>query len=132
MILLCRLGVIASIVVTVGGCCVAESSEASWIRQNGGELADGRQVRVDRLAQTILGQCVGERITVRVLDTDSVGAFSWPTGRIFVSRGLMDRMADDEVSAALAHEMGHLLGDGHLRSIAGLKGVKADDDLDCE
>src|SRR5258708_39173030 len=94
MILHCRLGVIASIVVTVGGCCVGESGEASWIRQNGGELADVRQVRVDPLTPGILGQCAGERITARVLDTDAVGAFSSPTGRILGSRGLMGRTAE--------------------------------------
>jgi len=32
------------------------------------------------LAQTILGQCVGERITVRVLDTDSVGGVQLADG----------------------------------------------------
>jgi predicted Zn-dependent protease len=32
------------------------------------------------------------------------------------------------VSAALAHELGHLLADGHLRSVVGLNGGE----LDCE
>src|SRR4051794_1443748 len=99
MVLLCRLGVIGSIVIMIGGCCVAQSGESAWIQANGGELADGRQRRVDRLAQPILVQCVGLRVTVRILDTDSVGAFSWPTGHLFVSRGLMDHMDDDEVCA---------------------------------
>ena len=121
---------IGSIALTVGGCGVA--GHAAWVRQNGGELADARQLRVDRLAQRILAQCAGKCIAVRVLDMETIGAYAWPSGHIFISRGLMDCMDDEEVSAALAHELGHLLSDGHLRSVVGLKGGEPNGDLDCE
>ena len=35
-------------------------------------------------------------------------ANAWPDGSIFVSTGLMDLLDDDELTAAIAHEMGHL------------------------
>jgi Zn-dependent protease with chaperone function len=127
-----RVVVFGSIVLTVGGCGVAENGQAAWVRLSGGELADARQLRADRLAQRILAQCAGQCITVRVVDTETIGAYAWPSGHIFLSRGLLDCMDDEEVSAALAHELGHLLSDGHLRSVAGLKGGEANGDLDCE
>jgi Zn-dependent protease with chaperone function len=35
-------------------------------------------------------------------------AYAWPDGTLFVTRGLLDLLDDDELAAALAHEMGHL------------------------
>src|SRR5262249_17752321 len=39
---------------------------------------------------------------------------AWPDGRIEVSRALVDRLDEEELAAALAHELGHLLEGGHL------------------
>lgn len=41
-----------------------------------------------------------------------VGAWSWRSGRIRLTRGLVDLVDDDQLAAALAHEAGHLEGDG--------------------
>jgi len=43
-----------------------------------------------------------------------LGAWAWPDGRIEVSRALVDRLDEEELAAALAHELGHLLDGGHL------------------
>ena len=43
-------------------------------------------------------------------------AFSWPNGRIFLSRGLVDGLDDTTLSAAIAHEIGHLLNHHHGRA----------------
>lgn len=43
-----------------------------------------------------------------------VGAWSWGDGRIQVSRALADLLDDDELAAAVAHELGHLLAGGEL------------------
>jgi Zn-dependent protease with chaperone function len=55
-----------------------------------------------------------------------VAAYSYPDGSIFITRGLVDRSTDDEIAAAVAHELGHLLGDGHLRGLATLRGTDGD------
>ena len=39
-----------------------------------------------------------------------------------MTRGLVDGLDDAELAAAVAHEIGHLLDEGHLRSRAGLRG----------
>lgn len=49
-----------------------------------------------------------------VTPRDAVGAWAWPDGRVAVSRALVDRLDDQELAAALAHEVGHLLDGGHL------------------
>ena len=72
-----------------------------------------------RLAPAIQGR---PPMRVYVLGSESVGAFSWPDGTLFVHRRLVDALSDEELSAALAHELGHLLNDGHLQGVASLRG----------
>ena len=43
-----------------------------------------------------------------------LGAWSWPDGRVRVSRSLVDLLDEDELAAAIAHELGHLLDGGEL------------------
>ncbi len=61
-------------------------------------------------------------LRVHVLDTRDIGAFSWPQGDIVVTAALLELLDDDELAAALAHEIGHLLSDGYLGSAATLVG----------
>jgi predicted Zn-dependent protease len=67
---------------------------------------------------------------VHVLNSQNVGAFSWPNGHIFVTAGLIDRVTSDELTAALAHEFGHLLADGRIRMMASLRGCDHDRDAE--
>ncbi len=54
-----------------------------------------------------------------VIDTDSFNAVSAPGGFIFVSRGLLEGIADeDELSAVLAHEISHVTQQHGIRSIS--------------
>jgi hypothetical protein len=55
-----------------------------------------------------------DRIAWRVSARRGVGAWAWADGRVEVSRALIDRLDDEELAAALAHELGHLLDGGHL------------------
>ena len=82
--------------------------------------SDRGQERIVRIGEALLpGAGARWRLTTR----DEVGAWAWPDGRIEVSQALLDRLDDDELAAALAHELGHLLDGGHLagapRSLAG-------------
>ena len=85
-----------------------------------------RLARVERLGQSLLPD---SRIDWGVLPRKTVGAWAWPDGRVRVSRALVDLLDDDELAAALAHELGHLLDRGDLPSppAALLGGAGGDD-----
>lgn len=74
-----------------------------------------RVARVQRIGHELAGATAApERIDVGLASRDGLGAWSWPDGRIRVSRALVDVLDDDELRAALAHEVGHLLDAGHV------------------
>jgi beta-barrel assembly-enhancing protease len=53
-----------------------------------------------------------------VLDAPQVNAFAVPGGTIFVTRGLVERMASEaELAGVLAHEVAHVLKKHHLKAI---------------
>ena len=62
---------------------------------------------------------------VRVLASDVPGGYAWPGGAIFVTRGLLQVVSDDELAAAIAHEMGHLLADEGPPGLVALAGQSA-------
>jgi hypothetical protein len=56
------------------------------------------------------------------------GAWAWPKGPIRVSGALVDLVDDDELAAAIAHELGHLQADGTWRGpLASLEGSASPD-----
>jgi predicted Zn-dependent protease len=69
-------------------------------------------------------------VHVHVLDSSTIGAYGWPDGNLFVTRGLVDRLSDRELAAAIAHEVGHLLNDGHLDSVVSLRGCYVSPDAE--
>jgi predicted Zn-dependent protease len=69
-------------------------------------------------------------LKVVVVDSDEVGAFCWRSGNIVVTRALVDLVDDHELAAAIAHEAGHLLADGHLQRPAALNGCASDRDAE--
>jgi predicted Zn-dependent protease len=104
---------------------------ARWINDHGGEMDGDRAQRLAVVCQS-LRPAVDRPISVHVLNMDSACAFSWPDGRIYVSRGLIDCVDDSELAAALAHEMGHLLADGKMKSVVALGGCYGSGNMDCE
>jgi predicted Zn-dependent protease len=53
-----------------------------------------------------------------VLDTENINAFAAPGGYIFLTKGLLDRLASEaELAAVLAHEMAHVLKRHHLTAL---------------
>ena len=105
------------------GCASAPPNRMGWIAEHGGPVSGPLQVRADA-ALARLTPVLGTPSSVRVyvLGSESIGAFSWPDGNLFVHRRLVQALSDDELSAALAHELGHLLNDGHLPGVASLRG----------
>jgi Zn-dependent protease with chaperone function len=88
-----------------------------WTARQGGCLEGSWQTRAAFAAQPLIARCTGVHVCIAVLETEKVGAFGWPNGHIFVTRGLVDRLNNAELAAAIAHELGHLLDSGRLRMI---------------
>jgi predicted Zn-dependent protease len=103
------------------GC--AASPGTGWIKTHGGLDTDAvEQARAEELMGKLTERTTHSRVRIQVLSSDEFVAFSWPGGQIFVTAGLLKQMSDAEVSAAIAHELGHLLGDGQVRSAGSLRG----------
>ncbi len=57
--------------------------------------------------------------TFGVLDDPGFNAFAAPGGYVFVTKGLVDRVADEaELAGILAHEINHVTGKHHLQAMA--------------
>jgi len=100
----------------------AKTEFERWVEGRGALLEGEAKVRAESLLRSLHPCLRSTALRVRVLDSQDVGAFAWPEGDIVVTRALLALLDDDELSAALAHEVGHLLADGHLESAAALIG----------
>ncbi len=119
--------------VAGGGCSVGPARVNAWVREQGGIDAEAaRQARLERMLRVVSAGCEGRALRASVLATDRPSAFSWRSGQVFVTRGLIDLLDDEELAAALDHELGHLLSDGHVRPVAGLKGCEEQKCFDAE
>jgi len=80
------------------------------------DAADASRVaRLERLGQEVAASLDhASDVRFATSSRDGFGAWSWPDGRIRVSRRLVDLLDDDELRAALAHEVGHLIDGGHV------------------
>jgi Zn-dependent protease with chaperone function len=86
-------------------------------------LLPSEEARVQRVVGTLSPQLQGRQVRVSVAPTAAPGAYAWPDGRVVLTRGLVRLLDDDELAAAVAHELGHLLADGHLHAAAALSGA---------
>ena len=118
--------VVVVLIPVLGGC--TGTARTRWVDQHGGVLRDSRHERVEAVAQRVVPQHLLGTIKVRVLDTGTISAFGWRDGSVYVTRGLVDRCTDEQLAAAIAHELGHLFGDGHLPPFVGLRGCERDFD----
>jgi Zn-dependent protease with chaperone function len=107
------------------GCAQRCGSVDNWARGKGGVIPGGAdQARAQHLARPLVAG-IDHPITITILDSPAAGAWTWPDGRIFLTRGLLALADDQELSAAIAHELGHLLADGHATGptpVAALRG----------
>jgi predicted Zn-dependent protease len=57
--------------------------------------------------------------TFKIVNTDSVNAFSLPGGYIYVNRGLLDFvLTESELAGVLAHEVGHVVAYHSMNDVA--------------
>ena len=116
--------ILAALLTVAAGCSASPQPVAAWISNHGGlqPSTDPRQARINALARPLFASCSGRSLIVQVISSDIVTAYSLGDGHIFVTRGLMDQLDDSEIQAAVAHELGHLLGDGRVNAVASLRG----------
>jgi predicted Zn-dependent protease len=59
----------------------------------------------------------------KVLDDEEVNAFSLPGGFVYVNKGLVDRVAnDDELAGVLGHEIGHIVARHSIKKLQAVQG----------
>ncbi len=118
-----RIGIIQSILlITVAwllpACSVKPMGSVSGparsiVRMHGGVSCDpGHTEHADALLEDMcnrLGSDLSIRPRMTVLGTDDPVAFASGRRDVYVSEGLLRLASDDEVRAAIAHELGHLL-----------------------
>ena len=78
------------------------------------------QHRVEAIGRKIAAVCDRKDIdyTFRVLEDDEVNAFSLPGGWIYVNKGLVDKVAnDDELAGVLGHEVGHIVARHSIKKL---------------
>lgn len=96
----------------------------TWTRAQGGEVSDQRVDRVAAIAATLRPKSGDTTFCVHVLQNRSVTAYSWSNGDVFLSAGLVDTATDNEIAAAIAHELGHLINDAASHRAVSLGGVE--------
>ncbi len=118
------------IVLVCLGCQGAALSSNSPAQQVESLASEARRLRVQAVGQRLGAAYQEKMIRVSVLDSNEIAAYGWRDGRILLTSGLIDQVNDDELAAAAAHELGHLLDDGIVKPVASLRGCK--EDLDAE
>lgn len=103
-------------------CGCTTGTQDDWVREYGGTLSGDAQARVEAVSRRLIGGNRKCAVRVMVLDFDAPCAFAWDDGRIYLTRALLDMLDDHELAAAIAHEMGHLVGSSHLHAPATLMG----------
>jgi len=81
------------------------------------------QKRVQDIGQKIAAVCDRREIdyTFKALDEDEVNAVSLPGGFVYVNKGLIDKVAnDDELAGVLAHEVGHIVARHSIKKLQGV------------
>lgn len=83
------------------------------------------QKRVEDIGKKIVSVCDRKDIDYHfnVLDDEEINAVSLPGGFVYVNKGLIDKVAnDDELAAVLAHEVGHIVARHSIKKLQAIMG----------
>jgi len=81
--------------------------------------------RVEEIGKRIVSVCDRKEIdyTFKVIDDEEINAVSLPGGYVYVFKGLIDKVSnDDELAAVLAHEVGHIVARHSIKKLQAMMG----------
>jgi predicted Zn-dependent protease len=76
--------------------------------------------RVQKILKKIVAVCDRQELvyTIRVIDEDVMNAFSLPGGYVYIYKGLIDKMDnDDQLAGVIGHEVGHIIAKHALKRL---------------
>jgi predicted Zn-dependent protease len=83
------------------------------------------QKRVEDVGKKIVSVCDRKDISYhfKVLDDEEINAVSLPGGFVYINKGLVDKVAnDDELAGVLAHEVGHIAARHSIKKLQAMMG----------
>jgi len=83
------------------------------------------QKRVEDIGKKIVSVCGRKDISYhfKVLDDEEVNAVSLPGGFVYINKGAIDKVAnDDELAGVLAHEVGHIVARHSIKKLQAMMG----------
>lgn len=93
---------------------MGEAAKPELTKQYGGEVASAElRDYVSRIGRVVAKQVEPEYAHIKweftTLDSDIINAFALPGGKVFVSRGLIERFTTEaQLAGVLGHEIGHV------------------------
>jgi len=90
--------------------CQSDASHShvweEWAQRQGGSASHDHQVRAQAALNALHHN--SENVRAFVLESGNVGAYAWPDGSIFLTSALVEMLEPQELTAVIAHELGHL------------------------
>jgi Zn-dependent protease with chaperone function len=117
--------IVLVVVLLAAAGCDNSGAKRAWLLGQGGE-SDVRRQRAALVGARVRDWGVTAPVTYHVLASDDVRAYSWPDGSIYLTRGLMDLLSDDELAATIAHELAHQSKRNGAFAMVGLQGCDKD------
>lgn len=97
------------------GCATSRvAGRAAWEQDRGGLAGAPLEDRPTRALARVAPTTCSLTLSIHVLRNETPVAHCFKDGTIYVSTGLLACLTDDELSAVIAHELGHLMIDGLL------------------
>jgi predicted Zn-dependent protease len=125
------------VLVAGTGCGMSLAPSANrpdaWVSRLGGAAVTADLPRVEAAAERLVSGAPRRLSRFLVAAHDRVGAWSWSDGSVVLTQRLLASLSDDELTAVLAHELGHLELDARTgrRALAGnTRGSAAEDAAD--
>jgi len=90
--------------------CQSDASQShvweKWAMRQGGSASRYHQARAQAALNALHHN--SESVRAFVLESGDVGAYAWPDGSMFLTSALVEMLEPQELTAVLAHELGHL------------------------